>query len=375
VDEFENSNTVVYDTTNHMLYQDQNVKPYLLALGFATSYAEELAYEAKQEGLTRFKAGGIIHLLSNPEERNDKVVVYKSDSHQTWQLKSFPLPTISVQNKEAKTRIVAKGGIIKTNFLEAVWDNNMPHDLMGKIDQALQWSIDLHHLQIGDQFKVVYEEKIIEDNIVGTGKLLAIQFLTAQKSLMAYYLENASKKTFYDAEGRILENKFLKSPLKYGRISSPFNEKRFHPVDQIIKGHYGTDYAAPEGTPIRSVADGTIEVASSGVNNGNFIKIRHDNTYQTQYLHLQKFAEGIQNGTPVRQGQTIGYVGVTGKSTGPHVCFRFWKNGKQVDHLKEEIVNTDQPTNITIDQKEFLTVKDKMNSHLVGINLFTNEFN
>ena len=129
---------------------------------------------------------------------------------------------------------------------------------------------------------------------------------------------------------------FLKSPVKYSRISSSFNRNRFHPVLKRRRPHLGTDYAAPYGTPILSVGDGVVVEATRRGGNGNFVKVRHDKTYQTQYLHMQKFAKGISPGVHVKQGQTIGYVGSTGLATGPHVCFRFWKNGKQVNHRKLE---------------------------------------
>ncbi|HRD08898.1 MAG TPA: M23 family metallopeptidase, partial [Saprospiraceae bacterium] len=127
----------------------------------------------------------------------------------------------------------------------------------------------------------------------------------------------------------------LKSPVKFTRISSGFNMRRFHPIRRKTIPHLGTDYAAPYGTPIRAVADGVVEEAAYTGNNGRYVKIKHDKVYQTQYLHMQGYAKGVKRGTRVRQGQTIGYVGSTGLATGPHVCFRFWKNGRQVNHLRE----------------------------------------
>ena len=134
-----------------------------------------------------------------------------------------------------------------------------------------------------------------------------------------------------------MKRAFLKAPVRYRRISSRYNPRRFHPVLKRYKGHYGTDYAADPGTKIMAVADGVVTKASYTKNNGNYVKIRHDKTYETQYLHMQGFARGIKSGTRVSQGDVIGYVGSTGLATGPHVCFRFWKNGKQVDHLRENL--------------------------------------
>jgi murein DD-endopeptidase MepM/ murein hydrolase activator NlpD len=130
-----------------------------------------------------------------------------------------------------------------------------------------------------------------------------------------------------------MKKSFLKSPVKFSRISSHFNLNRFHPILKRRRPHFGTDYAAPYGTPILAVGDGVITKASYTNGNGNFVKIRHDDVYETQYLHMQKFAAETKVGAHVKQGDVIGYVGSTGLATGPHVCFRFWMNGKQINHL------------------------------------------
>ena len=140
-------------------------------------------------------------------------------------------------------------------------------------------------------------------------------------------------------EGGSLQKVFLKAPVEFSRISSRYNPKRFHPVLKKVKGHFGTDYAAPTGTPIVAVGDGVVTKSSYTSGNGKYVKIRHNSTYETQYLHMSKRA--VSKGQRVKQGETIGYVGQTGLATGPHVCFRFWKNGKQIDHLREEFPPSD----------------------------------
>ncbi|MDP4821323.1 MAG: M23 family metallopeptidase, partial [Saprospiraceae bacterium] len=136
-----------------------------------------------------------------------------------------------------------------------------------------------------------------------------------------------------DMEGRPMKKSFLKSPVQHSRISSFYNLNRFHPILKRRRPHYGTDYAAPHGTPIRAVGSGVISQASYTSGNGNFVKIKHRDNIETQYLHMSKFAKGIKPGAQVDQGDIIGYVGSTGLATGPHVCFRFWKDGKQINHL------------------------------------------
>jgi murein DD-endopeptidase MepM/ murein hydrolase activator NlpD len=145
------------------------------------------------------------------------------------------------------------------------------------------------------------------------------------------------KGDFYDENGNALKRSFLEKPLKYGRLSSKFNKNRLHPVLKVAKAHLGTDFAAPQGTPIIATADGVILEASFSKYNGNYVKVKHDKMYTTQYLHMSKFAKGLKRGTKVKQGQIIGYVGATGLATGPHVCYRFWKNGTQVDPFRENL--------------------------------------
>ena len=158
---------------------------------------------------------------------------------------------------------------------------------------------------------------------------------------------------------------FLRAPVKFSRISSHYNPKRFHPILKRVRPHLGTDYAAPYGTPILAVGDGVVLEATRRGGNGNFVKLKHNETYSTQYLHMKKFADGIRPGVHVKQGQVIGYVGSTGLATGPHVCFRFWKNGKQINHLKE---NFPPPKALPAEtMPEFEKVRDQYLEHLASV--------
>lgn len=228
-------------------------------------------------------------------------------------------------------------GVIESSLWSAMTKANASPALFTKIEDALQWSIDFTRIQPGDQFKLMYDEEYIEGEKVGVGLVHAAYYKTENNEFQAIYFdykEDVSKSGYYDLEGRPLNKGFLMSPIKSSnfRISSSYNLRRFHPILKRVRPHYGTDYAAPYGTPIQAVGGGVVVRAGYTKGNGNFVKIKHDDTYQTQYLHMQKFASGIKVGTHVKQGQVIGYVGSTGLATGPHVCFRFWKNGKQVNH-------------------------------------------
>ncbi len=239
------------------------------------------------------------------------------------------------------TEVLAAAGEIQSSLWQAMTDAGMSFELADKMEGALQWAVDFHHLQKNDQFKLVYDQNLVEGEFAGIGKVHAAYYKNTSKEFYAIYYESEDGKIkgYYDLEGHPMKGAFLKAPVKYSRISSYYNLNRFHPILKRRRPHYGTDYAAPYGTPILAVGDGVVTQASYTNGNGNYVKIRHDKTYETQYLHMQKFAKGIRPGVYVNQGDVIGYVGSTGLATGPHVCFRFWKNGQQINHLKLEFPN------------------------------------
>ena len=256
----------------------------------------------------------------------------------------FSYVIFDLQNKTANkverpvsTTVKSGAGIIQSSLWNAMTDNGMSFELAASMEDALAWSIDFHHIQKDDRFKLVYEERSIDGQPVGIGKILGAYYKNVDNEYYAIHFENEKHAGYYDLEARSMEKAFLKAPVKYSRISSRYNLRRFHPVLRRTRPHFGTDYAAPTGTPIYAVADGLVTKRSRTRGNGNFVKIKHDDVYQTQYLHMSRFAAGVNVGTHVKQGQTIGYVGQTGLANGPHVCFRFWKNGKQVNHLKENL--------------------------------------
>lgn len=210
-------------------------------------------------------------------------------------------------------------------------------NLTNKMERAIAWSVDFHHLQEGDQYKVYYEKIYVDGEEISAGDLIAVHFKHRGKDFYSIKYERGDIKGYYDETGYSAKRAFLKAPVEFSRISSRYNLRRYHPVLKHVRAHLGTDYAAPAGTPIIAVGDGVVEKAEFSGGNGNYVKIRHDKTYQTQYLHMSKFAKGVRPGTFVKQGDVIGYVGSTGLATGPHVCFRFWKNGKQIDFLTADL--------------------------------------
>ena len=232
------------------------------------------------------------------------------------------------------TVIRTGAGTIEHSLWVTMSRNGMNPALISKMEDALAWIVDFHHVQPGDKFKLFYEERLINGEPVGIGRLLGANFINRSGDNYALYYESENYSGYFDLEGRPMKRAFLRAPVRYTRISSGYNPRRMHPVLRKVRPHLGTDYAAPHGTEIFAVADGTISRAAYNSGNGNYVRIRHDNVYETQYLHMSRFANGIRPGVRVRQGQVIGYVGATGLATGPHVCFRFWKNGIQVDHRR-----------------------------------------
>lgn len=236
-----------------------------------------------------------------------------------------------------ETRRMTGSGVIHTSLWETIVNNKLPIEVAVKMEDIFGWSIDFHQVRKGDQFKLIYDEQFIEGQSVGVDGVTGAEFIHNDVDYHGYYFEVIEEDNhgyYFDEEARPMKKVFLKSPVKYSRISSGFNRARFHPVLKRVKPHLGTDYAAPKGTPIYAVASGTVTKAAFTRGNGRYVKIKHDRKYATQYLHMSGFAKGIRPGVHVKQGDVIGYVGKTGLATGNHVCFRFWKDGKQVNHRK-----------------------------------------
>ena len=259
--------------------------------------------------------------------------------------------SVNVTKKEKPNSVTEKvmsGEIIEnsnlTLALNAQLKNmNMTGEMAEYISGLFAWTIDFFKLHPGDEFKVIYEEKSVEGEPYDVGDVKYAWFRHQGREYYSFYyvLDSAKNKYgVFDENGKEMKRQFLMAPVKYSRISSSYSGRRFHPVQKRWKSHLGTDYAAPRGTPIWATADGYVIAASYTRGNGNYVKIKHNDTYSTQYLHMTGFAKGIRKGVHVKQGQTIGYVGSTGLATGPHVCYRFWKNGKQINHRAEKFPAT-----------------------------------
>ncbi len=273
--------------------------------------------------------------------------------------------TIKTGAKEVTVKERKASGVIESSLYMTLKNQNISDVLALKMAEVYAWQIDFYRVQDGDNFKVIFEEKFIDDQFVGVGKIKSSYFQHRQKGFYAFYYEQNGNGEYFDEEGNSLRKAFLKSPLKFGRMTSSYSKRRYHPVLHRFKAHLGTDYAAPTGTPIHATGDGVVIEAKYKRNNGNYVKIRHNGTYMTQYLHMSKIAKGIRRGVAVKQDQVIGYVGMTGLATGPHVCYRFWKNGEQVNHRAEKVKSSNPISKKNL--KNYLSSVDSIKTILNSI--------
>lgn len=301
------------------------------------------------------KTNKIQYFIYQPDKVNYYVIAFRDSI--IAQKKTRPLTY--------KTRTIA--GALNGSLSETLAKENVDPALAAKIAKIYAWSIDFFKLQKGDKFGLTFTERYINDTIYdGVDSLKASFFEYKGKKIYAFPFSptaNSKKQEYYDEEGKTLKNFFLKAPLKFVNITSRYTKSRFHPVQKRWKAHNGTDYAAPTGTPIMSTAAGVVEQAGYTAGNGNFVKVKHDRTYSTQYLHMSKIL--VKRGQRVTQGQVIGKVGSTGLATGPHVCYRFWKNGVQVDALRLKLP-TSTPMEAKYKQK-FLEVIAPLKKELDSI--------
>jgi murein DD-endopeptidase MepM/ murein hydrolase activator NlpD len=326
-----------------------NLSALLFKYGIGHALIDQIVKESKKVyDLTKIIAGRPYTVfMSNDSVPRAKCFIYEPNNYQFIVVDLRDSIRIYKGEKEVEMRVRSASGTIHGSLWETMQRNKLSPALVMELSQILAWTIDFFRIQKNDHFKVIFEEKFIEGNFVGIGRILAVEFGHSGKDYYAFRFEDKGEFIdYYDLKGNNMKRAFLKSPVEFARISSKYTQKRFHPVQKIWKPHLGTDYAAPQGTPIMSTANGTVVEKGYTNGNGNYVKVKHNETYSTQYLHMSRFAAGLHKGQRVRQGEVIGYVGSTGLATGPHVCYRFWVNGKQVDPFKQNLP-TSEPINKT----------------------------
>lgn len=330
--------------TTDTIDNGQTLSDILLGMGLDNFQTFEAAtiFDSLQDVRT-LRAGKPYTVIDDPDTEGPDFMVYEPSVYRYIRL--------DLQG-EGRDKKVERPVTVKERFASGKIESSLWNAMVGaghsfaltdKMEDALQWSVDFYHTQVGDEFQLVYEQEYVEGGAAGLGPVRAARYRTGGKDIYAFYFvsKDSTQIGYFGLDGEPMKSSFLRAPVRYSRISSHYNLRRFHPIQRRVKPHFGTDYAAPYGTPILAVADGTISRAGRTGGNGIFVKIRHNKQYSTQYLHMQRRAPGMHVGARVSQGDVIGYVGSTGLATGPHVCFRFWQNGKQVDHTRMNFPSTE----------------------------------
>jgi murein DD-endopeptidase MepM/ murein hydrolase activator NlpD len=322
--------TIQKGQTLSSLLADYNIAP--------ATISELTAQTPKKSGLQHFRQNTRYTLLHTTDASpTARYFIYEPNELEYVVLDLGTEAKVTHHQREV-TRVERElVGQIRGSLYESVLKAGGTASLVNKLADIYAWRLNLNHIRPGDTFKLIVEEKQVNGRTIEQGQLKAALIEHKGQPLYAIGLEHSRGISYYDQDGKSYKKAFLKEPVEYSRISSRYTQSRFHPVQKIYKAHLGTDFAAPTGTPIRSVGEGVVLEAGQTAGNGNYVKIKHNGTFSTQYLHMSRFAKGIRRGSRVAMGQTIGYVGSTGLSSGPHLCYRLWKNGQQVDALKVKL--------------------------------------
>jgi murein DD-endopeptidase MepM/ murein hydrolase activator NlpD len=272
----------------------------------------------------------------------------------------------SKETIEYKKKTFYVGGIIEDNLIVSMQEGKENLMLALQLSDILAWDIDFStDLRNGDIFKIVVERCYLQNEFKKYGNILSVEFINNGQTYHAYRYEHNGKVDYYDEEGKSLRRAFLKAPLSFRKISSRYSKRRYHPILKIYRPHLGVDYAAPTGTPVSTVGDGTVSFAGYKGQNGKIVIIRHPNSFRTYYGHLSKIKKGIRKGVKVKQGQIIGYVGSTGLSTGPHLDYRIKKHNRFVNPLTLNLPRGKALPETAM--ADFVLYRDKMNMQLASI--------
>jgi murein DD-endopeptidase MepM/ murein hydrolase activator NlpD len=308
----------------------------LAPYGFSPARVIEIRESTKNVyDLARILAGQKLRLLKQEGECTGIQLDLDAENYLEIDLKKEP-PEASLKSHPVTRQLALIEGLIKESLIAAINEAGEQDLLALSLSEIFGWNIDFYvDLRKGDIFRLLVEKKYINNQFAGYGPILAAVFLNNNQVYKAfrYVFPESGKADYFEANGNSLRKEFLKSPLRYARITSRFSHSRLHPIRKIYRPHYGIDYAAPVGTPVQATAAGLVTFAGWNGAAGRMVRIRHKNAYETMYLHLRSLAPGIRSGARVEGGQVIGYVGSSGESTGPHLDYRLIYHGKYVNPL------------------------------------------
>ncbi len=310
----------------------------LIKLGLSYRQADSLLAVVKPRyNFEKIQIGKPYTTLISKGLQNDTAYLVFEPDPKRYFIFDLATPSVKEVKRAVSVREFQKGGMIRETFYNELVKNGISHTLIDKIQEALGDKIDVKQCTDGEAYKLIWEEELIEGQPKGIEKLTCVYFkgLSLREPILVFYYDNAVSSGWYGKGGLPMSGGFMDKPVENSTITSGFSWHRKHPILGYRRPHLGTDYAAPRGTPIRSVADGMVEEARFSLGNGRYVRIKHSPPYETEYLHMSRFAQGIEQGVFVKKKEIIGYVGMSGLTTGPHVCFRLWKDGKAINHLTE----------------------------------------
>ena len=326
-----------FEVEEGVVGKNQNLSLILAKYKVSPAKIHEISQRCKDVfDLRKIKSGQNYTLfLAKDSLRTPEFFIYESNALEYVVIDFKESADIYIGKKD----VVKKEGTAKAVITSSLWNAfsaaGVNPNLAITLSQIYAWSIDFYGIAKGDSVLVIYEESYVEDKPLGDYEIKGAIFNHMGRDYFAIPFEQDGKLTFFDENGNSLQKSFLKAPLTYSRISSGFSNNRYHPVLKRYRAHHGVYYAAPTGTPVKTIGDGVVVKKAYQANGGgNYVTIKHNSVYTTTYMHLSKFAKGIQPGKRVQQGDVIGYVGSTGLATGPHLDFRVYQNGSPINPLK-----------------------------------------
>ena len=339
--------------------ENQNITQLLMSYGVSAQMADSLVRKCDTVfDVRKIRAGNnYTALLKNDTSQALQYLIYEQNTTEYVVFVLKDSVHVHKGEKEIQRKTITSTGEIKSSLWQAIEEKGLSRELALGLEDIYQWSIDFFGLQNGDHFKVIYDELSVDGKSVGIDKIHAACFNHYGQDYFAFFFVTDSVGKYYNEKGESLKKAFLKAPLKFSKITSRFSRSRLHPILKIRRPHFGVDYSAPSGSPVFTIGDGTIVYKGYMGGGGNSLKIKHGGGFTSSYMHLRGYAPGIRQGTRVRQGELIAFVGSTGLSTGPHLDFRMYKGSTPIDPLK--VVSPPAKPINEKDKARFKTVVDK----------------